>query len=88
MSGAAAGGIVGEQQLDLIEREPGGLAHPDDVEAIDDGVVVAALATDAGRCRDEADLLVVPQGRRGDVGARRHFADGERAHDTPDSALT
>ena len=44
-----AGGIVCEQQLDLIQREAGGLAQSDHVEAGDDRIVVAALPADSGR---------------------------------------
>jgi hypothetical protein len=33
-AGGSSGGFVGEQQLDLIEAEAGGLAQPDDVEAL------------------------------------------------------
>ena len=35
-AGGSPGGVVGEQQLDLIQREAGSLAQPDHVEAGDD----------------------------------------------------
>jgi hypothetical protein len=41
--------VVGEQHLDLIEGEAGGLAQPDDLEAGQDRLVVAALAADSVR---------------------------------------
>jgi hypothetical protein len=33
-AGGASGGFISEQQLDLIKGEAGGLAQPDDVEAL------------------------------------------------------
>jgi hypothetical protein len=71
----STGGVVGEQQLDLFECEPGGLAQPDHVEAGDDRVVVPALAADTGRGLYEPDLLVLAQSRRCDVGLKREFTD-------------
>src|SRR5689334_8443356 len=65
----------GDSWVDLGEREPGGLAQPNDVQAGDDGAVIAALTADAGGRVDEADLLVVAQRGRGDAGLEREFTD-------------
>jgi hypothetical protein len=42
-AGRPSRGIVGEQQLDLFQREPGGFAQPDHVESSENCAVVGDL---------------------------------------------
>lgn len=82
-AGRTAGRVVGEQQLDLVQREARRFAQPDHLEAGQDGVVVAALAALSRRRRQQADLLVIAQRGRGDAGFASHLADGQRHSDLP-----
>ena len=74
-AGGSAGGVVGEQQLYLIQCEAGGLTQPDDDEQGDDLVVVAALTADSGGGLYQSDPLVVAQCGRCDARLKRQFAD-------------
>jgi hypothetical protein len=78
------GGVIGEQQLDLVQCEAGGLAQPDHFEAGDDRLVVMALTADPGGGLNEADPLVVAQGGRRDVRLKRQLADRQGdGHESP-----
>jgi hypothetical protein len=65
---------------DLLQREAGGAPEPNQRQALQhDGIEDAAQAPPADR-GDEPALLIIPQGRRGEAGAKGYFADVDVFH--------
>ena len=76
------GGRVVEQRADLLERQPGGPVHQDQVQPLDIGVGVVAVARRGAHARNhQADVVVVVQGAHRDTGEGGYRADGSGVHD-------
>ena len=67
------------EDLLLGESEPRVTVKPDGGDDRGRRFRVAALPGDPGRCGEQAEFLVVPQGRGGDTGAAGQLADGEQS---------
>ena len=72
---------VVEQRVDLVEWQPDGPVHQHQVQPLDVGVGVAAIAgrgTDAGH--HETDVVVMVQGAHGDTREGGYRTDGLGVH--------
>jgi len=76
---AGRAGAGGQEGLLLGEGEPRVAVEQDRADNPGGRLGVAALPRDPGRRREEAEFLVVAQGRGGDARAAGQFADGEQA---------
>lgn len=77
VAGRAGAGV--QQGLLLGEGEPRVAVKQDGGDEPVRRFGVAALPGDPGRRGEQAEFLVVAQGRGGDAGAAGQFADGEQA---------
>jgi hypothetical protein len=76
---AGRAGAGGQEGLLLGEGEPRVAVEQDGGDEPGRRLGVAALPGDPGRRGEQAEFLVVPQGRGGDSRAAGQFADGEQA---------
>src|SRR3954471_1677496 len=67
-----------QRRGNLLQRQPDALRRADECETTQRGPLVTALVPRGAHRGDQAQVLVIAEGRLGESGARRQLADGEQ----------